>query len=277
MLFLTMCWIIVNREDVIPHTAETDMPVYKVLRRNGKTPHMGFDVSIYGEPLPKVEIKLDAYNMISEGYHSYATGVELCDLFSSLHIKLICPREICLNGYYHDCVVHKGYIPKGTKYYVNSSGVIVSETLVITKDTQNCCPSAEMLSVAILKNGKLCFCKLPYNEIENYNVVGIRISIKDRNLVYLSLLEEDWNGGKSDVWKNYDEICKYPFPANIFAYYNLMEKLGHKIDWNTPWRYNLNNITYPSPLERKSIINISIERPCYKFKLFAVPPSEINK
>lgn len=263
-----MCWVTVNREDVIPHTAETDMPVYKVLRRNGKTPRMGFDVPIYGEPLPKVEINLDAYNMISEGYHSYATGVELRDLFDSLHIELICPGEICFNMYYHDCVVHKGYIPKGTKYYVNSNGVIVSETLVITKDTQNCCPSTEMLSIAILKNGELCFCKLPYNEIENYNVVGIRISVKDRNPVYLSLVEEDWNGGKSNAWKNYDEICNYPIPVDIFAYYNLMEKLGHKINWSIPWCYNLDNIIYYMPFEQESI---------YKFKVFAVPPSEINK
>lgn len=272
-----MCWVTVNREDVIPHTAETDMPVYKVLRRNGKTPRMGFDVPIYGEPLPKVEIKFDEYNMISEGYHSYATGVELCDTFNSLDIKLICPEEICLNKsyYYHNCVVHKGYIPKGAKYYMNSNGEIVSETLVITKDIQDCCPSTEMLNVAILKNSKLCFCKLPYNEIENCNVVGIRISVKDREPVYLSLLEEDWNGGKSDVWKNYDEICKYPFPADISAYYNLKEKLGHKIDWNTPCCYNLDNIIYSSPFEQTSIIHV--DNPCYRFKIFAVPPSEINK
>lgn len=260
-----MCYRINNESDKIQRTADTDMPVYKVIGRNGRTPFQEFEIPVYGEPLPKVELTIDQCNIIMEGYHSYSTDVVIYDTFESLDIE-------GLARYKHNNVVHKCYIPKGTKYYMNSNKEIVSETIVVTKELYDGCAYSTLpLDVAILEDRKICFRRVSYDLIRGYNVVGIRIN-ED---LYLSLTEEDWNTGKSETWKGYEETCNYPLSAS--KYYNLMEKLGHTIDWHTPWCYNVNHITMSSPLEYKRFIAFPKETPCYRFRLFYVPESEIDQ
>ena len=264
-----MCWKAIEKRDRIQLTAETDMPVYKVIGRNGRTPYMEYEIPVYGEPLPKKELRLDPFDIVVDSYHSYSTEVAIYDTFESLDIEGVA-------RYYHNNVVHKCYIPKGTKYYMNSDKEMVSETIVVTKELYDgCAYSTIPLDVAILEDGKICFRKLSYDLIENYNVVGIRIT-ED---LYLSLSEEDWNTGKGEAWKDYDEKCEYSDIFLFYAdrYYNLMEKLGHKIDWNIPWRYNMGHITFSSPLVNNDIIDLPKGSSCYKFRLFYVPASEIEQ
>lgn len=132
-----MCWKTFRKEYSQIKTAMEDIPVYKFLKRNGHTPFKNYPI-ILGKKLPKVEL-LGIYHFyddgIDQGYHSYSTSILIGKDFGNTYVYNqsiegcrvgILPRHL---------VCYKGYIPKGTKYYINENNEIVSETLVVLNES----------------------------------------------------------------------------------------------------------------------------------------------
>lgn len=138
-----MCWITTKKENSKGMIAKTDIPILKVLGRNGITPIMDFHVS-FNKKLPQETIKVSLIESliadsviwrIDNGYHSYSADGKIVDSVQNFYL-------ILKNGYFSPIYSHKyniynGYIPKGTLYYENGYGEIVSETLVVTNESRN--------------------------------------------------------------------------------------------------------------------------------------------
>lgn len=133
---ISMCWRTFRKEYSQIKTAMEDIPVYKFLKRNGHTPFKNYPI-ILGKKLPKVEL-LGNYHFyddgIDQGYHSYSTSIHLFKSLNNTHVYAPSPRRCWLGSFPCHTVCHKGYVPKGTKYYINEWREIVSETLVVLNE-----------------------------------------------------------------------------------------------------------------------------------------------
>lgn len=136
---ISMCWKTDRKEYTQIKTATKNIPVYKFLTRNGHTPFKDYPI-IFEKKLPKVELLNDYHfydNGINQGYHSYSTSVCLSESLNNTHVYAPSPSPCWLGSFPHRIVCHKGYIPKGTKYYINEWCEIVSETLVVLPEIVN--------------------------------------------------------------------------------------------------------------------------------------------
>lgn len=138
-----MCWKTDRKEYTQIKTATKNIPVYKFLTRNAHTPFKDYPI-IFEKKLPKVEL-LDDYhfydNGINQGYHSYSTSTSVRFWESPLytHVYAQSAGGRWLGSFPRRSIVcHKGYIPKGTKYYINEWCEIVSETLVVLPEMVEC-------------------------------------------------------------------------------------------------------------------------------------------
>lgn len=149
-----MCWKTDRKEYTQIKTATKNIPVYKFLTRNGHTPFKDYPI-IFEKKLPKVEL-LDDYhfydNGINQGYHSYSTSVQLCESLNNTYVYD--PSPCWIGSFPHRIVCHKGYIPKGTKYYINERCEIVSETLVVLNEIID--PKCKMQIVLEVVNRQKC-------------------------------------------------------------------------------------------------------------------------
>lgn len=137
-----MCWMSYNQEDLIPKIAKEDIIVYKTLRVKGFF-NKHFSVCTLkrykkGKKNEQQEIYLNYDNpksaIIQRGYHSVSGNNK---------ISKIAINKRLLEGWFNDALFDCGnvlaqfVIPKGTKYYENEQGLIVSENIVYIKDIIN--------------------------------------------------------------------------------------------------------------------------------------------
>jgi len=123
-----------TKDRILPKIAESDMTVLKVtsvsdINSNTFSSDIQKYVYIRNVPAPHIEVKVEPFvcdcNLcrklysISEGYHSYSLKK-----VSIEYAKKENKRQTCI-AYVH-CT-----IPKGTKYWENIHGNIVSETITI--------------------------------------------------------------------------------------------------------------------------------------------------
>ena len=130
-----MCWT-GNITD--KHIAKADMPVYKVLLINGNdllSPYrkmLYFRNILYIEkikPIGEEEIGIEA------GLHCYSGSCTVKMKNAYTNRDIIVDTKRCFRLYYESdngiMAVFRGVIPKGTVYYENEHGEIVSEGLKI--------------------------------------------------------------------------------------------------------------------------------------------------
>lgn len=253
-----MCWITSKKENSKGLIAKTDIPILKVLGRNGITPIMDFHIP-FNEKLPQETIKEYLIYLtlwrIDNGYHSYSADGKIVDSV----------QEFCLilkNGYFSPTYSHKyniynGYIPKGTLYYENGYGEIVSETLVVTNESRNVDYyniSGEINVLIDDGNGKLILKYVTLKDIIDYrdNVKGI-ICRDDSNTLSdyyfcISMMDEDWLVGQSEnsnefakKYGGYIETQMFNLPLYLYdyfiqdisKYFYIRESIGGNVDYNS--------------------------------------------
>lgn len=243
-----MCWITSKKEFAQIRTAEKDIPVYKFLIRNGYTPYQGFPIT-FGAKLPKVIIDIDFFSSpvrITYGYHSYSASVHIAKDLSSTHVFDQTTNRY-LDSFSHYIACYKAYIPKDTKYAINESNQIVSETLVVLNEIINAdWDSQPNLQFVYDNNGNLE--KKEYHPREDIieKPVGICLDyFKSNNKVYsiiCSLLDEDWipssDKKESHFQKLYGGVISLDTPItahNASAIYLVREFVSGFVDWNMPY------------------------------------------
>ena len=133
-----MCWKIDKKEFKKNPTcyhkiAEEDVVVYKVgYVIDGKfIPYFRHDFTYTANSLSK-EVKLGShigyeYVSIDEGYHSYASSYKS---FNELNLMMLLDGGLLNYKSDYEYVIGKFLIPKGSEYYENDKGEIVSSQLI---------------------------------------------------------------------------------------------------------------------------------------------------
>ena len=135
-----MCWTTFNNICMFEKTAEKDIEVFKILSADN-TPFFRYGKPYkVGKECPNIILDIKRYNgrgTIEKGYHSYSK--EKCchkkeKTFSDIAIENVKHKatNTAISFYCYGklgCKVADFIIPKGTKYYENEYGEIVSETI----------------------------------------------------------------------------------------------------------------------------------------------------
>ena len=143
-----MCWR--SSKKVEPQIAQHDIPIYKILSKDNKTfrsIYFGFKYE-----LNKTYVYLNSCFKSIEfvtsskeyekcgGFHSYdltkttysSTVIQGCVKVITIETKR---KEYYLDSIYHrgNCIAVKGFIPKGSCYFVNDNGEYVSNQICLTE------------------------------------------------------------------------------------------------------------------------------------------------
>lgn len=131
-----MCWI--GKLDTTAKIAEKDIEVFKICRPRTKNTCVSWFRNFrykkgetYEHPINIDETEL--FLNIDEGIHSYILNIDIersDDIYLSLTLdnKFICiyPNDVC----YVKCI-----IPKGSTYFINERGEVVSDAIKILEIT----------------------------------------------------------------------------------------------------------------------------------------------
>lgn len=233
-----MCWFI-DKNKILPLVANEDIEVIKIVRKNGETPFHNYVVA-FNERLPKVSI-VPQYGsrlaMIEVGYHSYSKKIVITEQLATFTVLAL--NSFC--NYQKDCCFYKAYIPKGTTYYENDNGEIVSESLFVTDDVMQ----LDDLNIGVIidDNGKLKEKKFEKNS--NDNIVGIKLDEYSQEVHILSMLDEDWILMDMDTYskhnnhfaEKYGGDCFFDVhdEKSIWFYYRMREIIKGQVDWKSPF------------------------------------------
>lgn len=230
-----MCWTADEDRCLQPIIAEDDVKVVKILNeRFLSSPFYAAFHYTLNENAPYVPIKLeqtywDKKDIINQGYHSMRitsntklVWIEKCDCYKWRNI--IFTIDDCL----FDAI-----IPKGTKYYENEYGEIVSETIRIigksnTDDYEM--PVIHLNFNVLLKDGRIT----TYLHCVDYGIVneiiGINASIFicEDDKIFVSIRKKDYKEGDyNDASENSALLFDELYLSNYFnskGFLNLIEQ-----------------------------------------------------
>lgn len=134
-----MCWQKYRHTDLQSHIAETDIVSTKVLVLEENKLRAYYRKYYYtiGE-LNQIDFPLEVNYLgrINEGFHSYNNeNIKYIKTIIGIFVDNIVKKE-CIHLFNSTCdslVVVECTIPKGSEYYENSIGEIVSDKLIINK------------------------------------------------------------------------------------------------------------------------------------------------
>ena len=132
-----MCWAAISIFDRIPKRAKTDIEVYKVVNSGKYAPFQTYVYSINKEEL---EIKIDVIlpARISRGYHSFSNKCRIEKDSKGTSIYSLYRKSECI--FYSNQPlenIHKAVIPKGSLYFINRAGEMVSNRIIVTSEIIN--------------------------------------------------------------------------------------------------------------------------------------------
>lgn len=123
-----MCWFEFAKNPPVALMADEDVECYKVVKKDFKSPIMDYQY-VMDERLPVINLQVFGSKItldwggrlyiITMGYHSYA----------SLSFAEEMTRKD-YSGIKGNIVILRCVIPKGTGYFVNNDGYVVSETVI---------------------------------------------------------------------------------------------------------------------------------------------------
>lgn len=135
-----MCWI---SSEAIPHIAEEDIEIFKICE-GIEADEVESYYRLYFYKLNQVyklvcpivvEFREDILPnkfAINRGFHSYIKEctIRISSIYKSAEVLY---NGTCIESYNDYAIKVKGYIPKGTKYYINNNGECVSEAICLTE------------------------------------------------------------------------------------------------------------------------------------------------
>lgn len=217
-----MCWTTLYDKNLQPLIAEDDMTVLKVLSKDLKSPFQLNFQYILNENTPHVPIKLElSYwqkeDIINDGYHSVSIKQHSSLKFDELTGKYLYKNSVFPDG---NCLF-EAIIPKGTKYYENEYGEIVSEIIRIVKKVNYDDYDITVIPInfdVLMEDGSIrdyYGCTLT-NEVNK--IIGIQISPSycgdENNAIFVSIKKEDYKECKLlDAEKE-----PYPFKEYYISY-----------------------------------------------------------
>lgn len=129
-----MCWITYVSSFVEPQYAETDIDVYKIVRLRRKR----FGRIVFEAPFHDSDFKYKPNKVYYQEMEVVKKVTEEGDfLYQEIHTGLHCLNSSKAvtrylgNFWNYNLTLVRAVIPKGTKYFINESGEIVTERLKI--------------------------------------------------------------------------------------------------------------------------------------------------
>jgi len=136
-----MCWRAFKAEKKV---AQKDFNVYKVLMRKGKdslliSPFRHFPYCLGKEYKTKIHVKEAIFHYekdtIDKGLHCYSEECMVKNVYNSIAVGNPYGQTLeCYSNELASPVVIKCTIPKGTAYYENGNGEIVTEKYILNKE-----------------------------------------------------------------------------------------------------------------------------------------------
>lgn len=230
-----MCWTTQYDNHLQPLIAEDDMKVLKLLSEDLKSPFQLNFHYILNENAPYVPIKLEiSYwqkeDIINDGYHSFNINHHSILKFEELTEKYLYKKSVFPEG---SCLF-EAIIPKGTKYYENEYGEIVSETIRIVKKVNHLNYDITVTPInfdVLMEDGSIndyYNCTLT-NKVDK--IIGIKISPFNQysgDAIFVSIKKEDYKEGNYfDAEKESCRLKEY-YILYRFCYPNFL-KLIEKV------------------------------------------------
>jgi hypothetical protein len=125
-----------------PNIAKEDIEIFKICETFSDNIVKSYyrDVpytlgKIYKMSIPIEVCKVVTFDFsfqINKGFHSYAKECVVRPFAYYCSIEIF-HRDTNIGTYHNNTIKVKGYIPKGTKYYINKFGECVSEAICLTE------------------------------------------------------------------------------------------------------------------------------------------------
>lgn len=132
-----MCWSAISIFDRIPKLAKTDIEVYKVVICGKYAPFQAYIYSINKEE-PKIKMDVILPARIDLGYHSFSNKCRIKKVLKDVNIYFPHKGYECIFGIIRPLEnIHKAIIPKGSLYFINRAGEIVSNRIIVTSEIIN--------------------------------------------------------------------------------------------------------------------------------------------
>lgn len=230
-----MCWTTQYDNHLQPLIAEDDMKVLKLLSEDLKSPFQLNFHYILNENAPYVPIKLEiSYwqkeDIINDGYHSFNINHHSILKFEELTEKYLYKNSVFPEG---SCLF-EAIIPKGTKYYENEYGAIVSETIRIVKKVNHNDYDIPVIPIdfdVLMEDGSIskyydCILKNTMDKIIGLNISPFNPYSDDA--IFVSTKKEDYKEGNYHgaekepcLFKEYYISYKFHYPK----FFELIEKV----------------------------------------------------
>lgn len=144
-----MCWISTRKDGkAIAKVAKKDIPIIKIGQRRFDlfvSAAFAYEYKMRAQQKPiKIESLHTKISYVGEGYHFYIPRMVRIEHVVGTSLITLC-GVLCRKYLHHYLIndtscIAKGYVPKGTKYYLNANGEGVAEQIVLTEmiDMSNC-------------------------------------------------------------------------------------------------------------------------------------------
>lgn len=130
-----MCWIGTNDKELTPKVAEDNIPVEKIVKIGTNIYNEECYYAAYYDKVYELNTTYKTNNMflhgceVEEGFHSYK-GVKIVIVKELEAIYIYSKNNVKLDSWsIHDIAIMSCVIPKGSTYYENRHGEIVSDTI----------------------------------------------------------------------------------------------------------------------------------------------------
>lgn len=132
-----MCWTAINILDTIPKLAKSDIEVYKIVYNYNQAPIRDYVYNL-DEEEPKIKLNVILPLIISRGYHSFSNKCRIEKDSKGTSIYSLYRKSECI--FYSNQPlenIHKAVIPKGSLYFINRAGEMVSNLIIVTSEIIN--------------------------------------------------------------------------------------------------------------------------------------------
>lgn len=142
-----MCWLTYKKECTECRIATEDIPIYKVLYNTLRSLYRFYEYSlnkVYSMEINspyEIPSKIrNSHYSITLGFHSYSPSMTYTRVYHDLFWTVNSNNKGMILDTFtntNNTVKVKGFIPKGSHYYLNENGEYVSDSIVLTEIIKN--------------------------------------------------------------------------------------------------------------------------------------------
>lgn len=245
-----MYWYTQFKKYSAPIIANKDIPVCMTLTKTGIMTDPPILSLIeyhppFNEPLRMMEINpslasplMPEHSIIQQGYRSclYDEIEQYIEDLSGNHIKIKGTEK--LYEIPDGSNLHKAYVPKDTRYWINEFGEAVSETIVVSDEIVFPEKGHSPLNLIEIRDGSFVKVTHSFSELDGLENIAGCVPVRNPNSLYfVSMLKKDWTPRTFSAARRRKPLEKtsrdfFSLTPDLSTYYKIAETLGLNVDWS---------------------------------------------